>query len=317
MLRQGLRREGRVRMTERLAGTVHGAGGGIYSVVLDGGLRLEASLRGRLKQEQRTGSRVVVGDRVTVSGSGEAWTIDSVETRETELVRRGRGARSPKILAANLDRVFVVIALRSPTATAHLIDRMLVLVESSGMHPGLVLNKADLDGAVDVFSQMYEDIGYSVFVTSAVTGLGVGALNDEMCSGSSAFIGPSGVGKSSLLNTIDPDLALRTGALAKKTGTGRHTTVRSRLIGLTCGGYVADTPGIGDVGLWAVPPHAVAGCFPEFAAYVGACQFRGCTHIHEPTCGVRAALESGRIYESRHASYVRLRTEAEEGGARS
>ncbi len=148
-------------MTDQRAGTVHETGGGVYSVVLDEGVRVEASLRGRLKQQHRTGSRVVIGDRVTVSESGEAWTVDSVEVRATELVRRGRG-RAAKILAANLDRVFAILALRAPPASAQQIDRILVLVESSGMRPILVLNKADLDDATEAaktFTRLYEGIG--------------------------------------------------------------------------------------------------------------------------------------------------------------
>jgi len=306
-------------MTDTRSGTVHETGGGVYSVVLDDGTRIEASLRGRLKQERRTGSRVVIGDRVHVSSGGEAWTIESVEERSTELVRRGRGGRAPGILAANLDRVFTVVALRGPAATVQLIDRILVLVESSGMRPMLVLNKTDLEGAsatADDFGRLYETIGYRVFRTSVETGEGLDSLLDEICSGSSALIGPSGVGKSSLLNALDPKLELRTGALSRKTGTGRHTTVGSRLISMTCGGLVADTPGFGDVGLWAVRPEAVADCFPEFAEHGGGCQFRTCTHIHEPGCGVREALASGRIVASRHESYVTLRAEAEDASAR-
>jgi ribosome biogenesis GTPase len=141
-------------------------------------------------------------------------------------------------------------------------------------------------------------------------------LHEEICSGSSVFIGPSGVGKSSLLNAIDPALKLRTAVVSRKTGTGRHTTVGSRLITMECGGLVADTPGFGDVGLWSVPPEAIADCFPEFAEYEDACHFRACTHIHEPKCAVRGALQSGDIVESRHASYVTLRFEAEEAAAR-
>lgn len=306
-------------MTDSGAGVVHETGGGVYSVVLEDGVRVEASLRGRLKQERRTGSRVVIGDRVRVSASGAAWTIDSVEERTMELVRRGRGGRRPKILAANLDRVFTIVALREPPTSTQLIDRMLVLIESSGVHPLLVLNKVDLEGAADAaaaFARIYEAIGYQVFTTSASDGQGLQILHEEICSGSSAFIGPSGVGKSSLLNAIDPALELRTAEVSRKTGTGRHTTVGSRLITMECGGLVADTPGFGDVGLWSVRPEAIAECFPEFVEYEGACHFRACTHIHEPKCAVRSALQSGDIVESRHASYVTLRLEAEEAAAR-
>lgn len=294
-------------------GTVYETGGGVYVVALDSGDLVEASLRGRLKREARTGGRVVIGDRVDLSRSGEAWTIEEVEPRRSELVRRGRGARVAKILAANLDRVFVVVALREPRASSQLIDRLLVLVESSGMHPLLVLNKVDLDGARDAAEKLvakYEAIGYDVVVASAVTGEGIEAVGELLCAGTSALIGPSGAGKSSLLNAIEPDLELRTGGLSKKTGTGRHTTVGSRLIPLACGGRVADTPGFGDVALWSMPPDEISSCFPELIPLSAQCRFRGCTHLHEPECAVRQALEEGRIERSRYDSYVVLREEA-------
>lgn len=297
------------------SGTVHGSGGGVYSVFLDDGRTVAASLRGRIKKEIRTGSRVVIGDRVTVSWTGDACTIDSVEDRVTELVRRGRGRRAPKILAANLDRVFTIVALRAPAATVELIDRMLVLVESSGMHPILILNKLDLEGAPAAsasLTELYESVGYRVLSSSAVSGEGLDAVLADVCDGSSAFIGPSGVGKSSLLNALDPSLELQIGALSRKTGTGRHTTVGSRLIRMACGGLVADTPGFGDVGLWAVAPENVAACFPEFARYSATCRFRACTHLHEPECGVQAAVARDEVLESRYSSYRTLRAEAEE-----
>ena len=295
-------------------GTVHEAGGGIYAVVLHDGARVEASLRGRLKREARTGGRVVVGDRVRVDEQDGAWTVEEVEPRRTELVRRGRGGRRAKILAANLDTVFVTVALVEPQAGTHLIDRLLVLVESSGMHPLLVLNKVDLEGAraaAERLAPLYREVGYGVLVCSAETGEGMDDLEARVCQGLSAFIGPSGVGKSSLLNAIDPDLELRTARLSKKTGTGRHTTVGSRLIPLSCGGVVADTPGFGDVGLWSVEPEAVAGCFPEMVEPAEACRFRGCTHRSEPGCQVREAVEEGAIPASRYESYRTLYEEAE------
>jgi ribosome biogenesis GTPase / thiamine phosphate phosphatase len=296
------------------AGTVRETGGGVYAVAIDDGPVVEASLRGRLKQEHRTGSRVVIGDRVQVTDASGSWTVESVAARESELARRGRGGRSAKILAANLDRVFVVVALKAPPASTQLVDRLLVLVESSGMHPLLVLNKADLEEAASVaerLTTLYEGLGYRVFVTSAETGRGISELRDEACSGTSAFIGPSGAGKSSLLNVVDPELDLRTGALSRKTGTGRHTTVGSRLIELSCGGLVADTPGFGDVGLWEVEPETVAACYPELAEPAQECRFSACTHLHEPDCGVRAAVEEGRIARSRYESYVMLRGESD------
>lgn len=301
-------------MTDSRRGMVHETGGGVYAVVLEDGSRVEASLRGRLKREQRTGSRVVIGDRVLVEPQDDSWTIESVEDRDAELVRRGRGGRAPKILAANLDSIFVTVALSAPRATTQLVDRLLVLVESSGMHPTLILNKVDLVEATEAaekFSRLYETIGYEVIVASARSGAGVDEIHRRACRGLSAFIGPSGAGKSSLLNAIDPELDLRTAGLSKKTGTGRHTTVGSRLIELNCGGLVADTPGFGDVGLWSVSPEEVAGCFPELVEESDACRFRGCTHRTEPGCGVRDALDAGRIPESRYQSYLALYEEAD------
>jgi ribosome biogenesis GTPase len=256
---------------------------------------------------------VVIGDRVTVAEGPDAWTVEAVSERSTELVRQGRGGHVPKVLAANLDRIFVVVAALDPPANTDLIDRLLVLVESSGMHPMLLLNKLDLEGAHEAardLKELYEGIGYQTLGVSARSREGFEALGEELCRGTSALIGPSGVGKSSLLNTFDPSLGLRTGELSRKGGTGRHTTVSSRLIPLVCGGFVADTPGFSDVALWAVAPDAVGRCFPEFAEQAEPCRFRMCTHVHEPECGVRDALEEGRIPQTRYNSYLKLRAEA-------
>lgn len=269
---------------------------------------------------KQKGSPVVIGDRVSVFlGSEGAWTLESVEPRASELVRRGRAGRTPKVLAANLDRVFAVLALVEPLATPELIDRLLVMIEASGVHPLLLLNKLDVEGAREVaakLTELYEPLGYRVLAVSARSGEGLEALRDLVCEGTSALIGPSGVGKSSILNALDPTLELRTGELSGKTATGRHTTVSSRLIRLDCGGVVADTPGFSEVALWGVEPGEVAACFPELAEPAEGCRFRSCTHVHEPGCGVREALEEGLIPESRFRSYAKLRAEAVEAAER-
>lgn len=295
-------------------GVVCAVGGGVYEVRLEDGRMVEAALRGRLKLEVRTGDKVVAGDRVTLAQTGDAWVVERVGPRHTVIVRRGPGGRRAKVVAANLDQALVVVAARDPTASLQLVDRFLVVAEASGMHPRLVVNKADLDGArttVEALSALYGGIGYPVLATSAVTGEGMASLREELCRGTAALVGPSGAGKSSLLNAIESGLALRTGGLSGRTRRGRHTTVGVRLIALACGGYVADTPGFGDVGLWEVAPEDVEHCFPEVDALSGACRFTSCAHLKDTGCAVRAAVDAGDVAESRYRSYVTLREEAE------
>ncbi len=296
-------------------GVVHGSLGGVYTVLTDHGPMVEASLRGRVKRQERLGERVVIGDRVQVAPDGGAWTINEVEDRVTEMVRRGPGGRKPKVVAANLRHVFVVVAARDPDVHMELVDRLLVVAEAAGIRATVVINKADLEGAPTIAADLaaiYEPIGYDVLPVSAATGLGVAALAEQICGGTSAFIGPSGAGKSTLLNAVDPALGLRVGELSRKTGRGRHTTVSSRLIRLSCGGLVADTPGFSDVGLWGAEPENVAACFPEIQRLADACRFRGCAHEHEPECAVKAAVADGQVAPTRYRSYLRIRAEAVE-----
>ena len=293
--------------------TVYATGGGTYRLRLDDGSMVDAALRGRVKQERRTGDKVVIGDRVVAVRSDEAWLVDTVAPRDSEIVRRGLGGRIAKVVAANVDRVFAVVAARDPDVTFSLVDRLLVVAESSGLHPILVVNKTDLEGGAAKAAELaalYGPLGYRVLAVSAADGSGMDDLRREMSQGTSALMGPSGAGKSSLLNALHPELELRIGDLSRKTGRGRHTTVSSRLIPLECGGVVADTPGFGDVGLWGVASEDVAACFPEIADLEEGCRFRGCAHMREPDCAVIAGVAEGTVASSRYESYVRLREEA-------
>ncbi len=297
-----------------MRGTVHGSMGGVYRVRLDSGGVLEASLRGRLKREARTGDRVVIGDRVeVVTGQDGSVTIEEVRARRSEIVRRGSGGRRPKVVAANVDRLVVVAAAARPEPRQALLDRLLVVGEANRLDLALILNKSDLVQkglACPELARLYRRIGYPVLEASAVTGDGLEAVKDLLCSGTSALVGASGVGKSSLLNAIQPGLSLRIGELSQKKGRGRHTTVSSRLISLECGGLVADTPGFSDVGVWGVEQRDLERCFPDFHPFREECQFRGCTHLHEPNCGVQAALAGNEIDGGRFESYRALVQEA-------
>lgn len=288
--------------------------GGVYDVALEDGRVVVASLRGRLKRACGAGERVVVGDRVeVVEHGGGSVTIEGVLPRRTMVVRRGPGGRRPKLVAANLDRLVVVASLREPRVERGVVDRLLVVGEASELEVVLVVNKVDLapPGAADEEFGLYRAIGYRVLPTSAATGQGLEALREVLCRGVSGLVGPSGVGKSSLLNAIQPGLRLRTSAVSRKRGTGRQTTVSAELLALECGGFVADTPGFHDIRVWGVDPVDLDHCFPEFAAHGRECRFgRSCTHVHEPDCGVRRAVAAGLVDAGRYESYTRLLGEA-------
>ncbi len=294
---------------------VHQVGGGVYTVALEGGGMVEASLRGRLKLEQRTGDQVVIGDRVRIAEAGDdTHVIEEILPRETAITRSRFGGRSTKVLVANAERLLAVFASSRPKPRRDLIDRLLVVAEYGGVTPVVVLNKMDLEGAADFAEELesvYEPLGYLVLKVSAETGEGLSGLAEQVCHGIAALAGPSGVGKSSLVNALEPEHALRIGELSRKSGTGRHTTVSSRLIQLRCGGLVADTPGFSDIGVWGVKQGDLDECFPELRALAPGCRFRGCSHLHEPDCAVREALDAGEIDVDRFESYKILFEEAE------
>lgn len=295
-----------------LKGIVLRSSGGVYDVETAEGVR-EAVLRGRIKREERVGDRVVVGDRVEIESEGadsEQWTIERVEERQSALVRRAPGkAPRAKVIVANIDRVVIVFAVTHPAPHLRMLDRFLVLCESSGLDAMIVANKTDLigsDAARNLFS-VYEKVGYPVLYTSIKSGQGIEELREVLCNGISTLTGPSGVGKSSLLNVVHPGLGLRVGGVSETIHKGRHTTVTAELIHLGCGGYVADTPGLRELGLWDVDLDELDRYFPEFEPYLGRCRYaNSCTHSHEPGCAVRDAIEAGRISRSRFDSYLRL-----------
>jgi ribosome biogenesis GTPase len=296
-----------------VAGTVLRASGGEYLIDTDGGETRTASLRGRLKLEQRTGDRVVAGDRVRLLIHEDAsCTIEHVEERRTQLARRapGRGHPRARVIIANVDQVVIVVAAAKPEPRLRMIDRFLVLAETNGLPAFIVVNKTDLGGVAPIRSMFepYGLAGYAVVPTSTVDGGGLEEFRERLCGRESVLTGPSGAGKSSLLNAIEPGLGLRIGAIGEAAGKGRHTTVTTQLIPLGCSGYVADTPGLREVGLWGVDLDTLDTAFPEFRPFLGACRFgRSCTHVHEPDCAVREAVEESHIDGARFESYLAMR----------
>ncbi len=252
---------------------------------------------------------VTVGDRVWFTphdASGEEGTIEKVEPRTGAIVRGYR--RHKHVLVANVDQILIVSALAEPGLKLPLIDRYLISAEIGGVRPVILLNKADLvDAALYQWVVgLYTQLGYETLVTSAADGRGIERLREIVAHGTTAFSGQSGVGKSSLLNAIQPGLNLRVREVSDWTSKGKHTTTTSELIRLETGGYVVDTPGLRQFELWGVVPAELSGQFPEFRPYLPLCKFPDCSHTHETSCAVKDAVHWGQIDAGRFESYIKL-----------
>jgi ribosome biogenesis GTPase len=293
----------------RRRGTVLGRDGAALRV-LAGADELRAVLRGRMKQQ---GLKVVAGDVVSVEpeAGGDLWGIVDVEARRSVLERRIPGGRGTRAIAANIDRIFVVTATQNPAPVPSVIDRLLVLAEANDVTPAVVVNKIDLDPGTDLIAR-YRAAGYDVFPVATKQGLGLEAIRGWLPGHASVFTGPSGVGKSSLLNALEPGVSLATAAVSEKIGRGMHTTVSAIMVPLTGGGWLVDTPGFSEVGLWGLEARGLAECFPEMRPRLGQCRFQDCRHVTEPGCAVRAAVTEGTIHPDRYASYLLLLEETEE-----
>jgi ribosome biogenesis GTPase len=276
---------------------------------------VECAIRGRLYRTEPP----AVGDFVRVEVAGGRDVITEVLPRKSALVRRAAGTTvKPQVVIANIDQVLVVFAAARPEPNLAGLDRFLVVVEANELAAVVVVNKVDLVdmGEARRMFQPYEKAGYRVVYTSVVEGVGLGEVLDVLKQKESALVGPSGVGKSSLLNALYPGLNLKVGQISEAYGKGRHTTVGGLLIRLPDGASVADTAGLREVGLWLVPPDELPHCFPEFRDFLGSCRFSDCAHVAEPGCAVREAVETGNIEGSRYESYLKLRAEAVEAWPR-
>lgn len=318
-------------------GVVLGGTGGVWRVRCDDGPVVEATLRGRLKKSNAgrrpDGSRrrdtiasatetlkLAVGDRVALEREerARAFAITAILPRRSRLARRAPGgAHGERVLAANVDQVVVVFAAANPEPHPRMLDRFLVIAEANELAARIVINKVELVGREAAHERwsLYAAIGYPVHYTSVKQRSGLDALRDALAGCTSVLTGPSGVGKSSLLNAMFAGLRLRVGEISESVNKGRHTTVGGSLHALPeadGGGFVVDTPGLREVGMWELDPGELGRCFPEMRPHLGRCRFADCAHVNEPACAVREALARGEIDVRRYDSFLRLRLAQDE-----
>ncbi len=257
--------------------------------------------------------RLVVGDRTMLDGDPPQVVVCEVLPRATTLSRRSPGESRPRVIAANVDQAVVVLAATSPEPNPRLLDRLLVACHHAGIAPIVCINKIDQGtAAMEAWIGDYQDAGYPVLLVSARTARGMGSLKRAVIDHTTLFCGPSGVGKSALLNAIHAGYRLREGSISGATGKGRHTTTTAQLLPLPGGGFVVDTPGVKEFGLWDLTVGRLHECFPDLARFSGGCAFTSCSHDADSGCAVREAVQRGTLSSRRYTSYLRLRQELAE-----
>lgn len=245
-------------------------------------------------------------------GNKNTGLITSVSDRKNYIVRRSQNlSKQSHVIAANIDQVFLVVTIASPITTTTFIDRFLATAEAYNIPTVLIFNKIDLFSTVQIkeieaIKFVYKNIGYTCITSSIITGEGISDITKLMTGKISLFSGHSGVGKSSLINRIQPGLNLKTDIVSDQHKTGKHTTTYSEMYELDFGGYIIDTPGIKAFGMLDMEPWEISHYFPEMFKLSSLCQYNNCTHTHEPGCAVKEAVSSGYIAESRYISYLGL-----------
>ncbi len=287
--------------------------GSWYKVRTDSDL-IESRLPGRFRlDDKHVTNPIAVGDIVDIAMNDDGTgTIEVIHERRNYITRQAtHGRRGEQILVSNLDRAFVVQSIRQPKMKEGFIDRFLVTCEAYDVEASIIINKLDLatkkdEGYLEDLQELYESLGYEVFKTSVLDQNCLTQLKEVIAGITTAFVGPSGVGKTSLLNAIDPTYSEKIGEVSSYSNKGKHTTTFAKLIEIENGGFIVDTPGIREFGLFNIEPWELSLYFPEMLDGRKHCKFNTCTHIHEPSCGVIAAFEEGKIDAGRYNSYINM-----------
>jgi ribosome biogenesis GTPase len=300
-------------MAERFEGLVVRSTGSWYDVRMADGTMRECRIRGKLRLKGvRSTNPVVVGDVVLCESdeTGECAIVDITPRRNYIIRRASNLSKESHIIAANIDQAALVVSLFAPRTAWEFVDRFLVTCEAYGIPVTIVLNKVDLarqtPEALEEFVATYLMAGYKVLEVSATEGIGIERLRKLLVGKTTLLSGNSGVGKSSLINAIDPSACTRTGEVSSSHHKGMHTTTFSQMYPLAEGGYIIDSPGIKGFGLIDITPDELARYFPDFMRFAPECGFYNCTHTHEPKCAILKAVEEGEIVASRYESYLKI-----------